>query len=282
MTGAAAVLAVLLAGCGSGPSDDEVRRRAADACRAHLAGLPPAPVTPTGARVAEGLLAHASQVNATDAALDAIGAGGAAGARVEGLRAGLSAMREGLVGVRYALIADDLAVIPVRATAARRGLAQADAAATALEVPECRAPGLGGPRVEALVDAAEGLRRAQEPTGDYGVDLGRACRLLPAPPGVAPRPRRGPVAQTRAIAVRQALRGFVQALSELRPPPARAEAHRAIIDDAERAQQLLFDYVNAVGVSDATGAEASADGVRDALIRIRARARDIGVACPAP
>gem|GEM_PF-4010190 len=257
-----------------------MRRSAEAACLAYAAGLPPARPSPAAPRIAEDLLAHAFQVNATDAALDAAGAGGSAGRTVDDLREGLRAFRDGLVGVRYALIADDLAIIPVRADAARRGLAAADDAAARLGVAACRAERLGGARAEALLAAADALRRAQQPTGDYAVDLRRACRLLPAPPGVVPRPQRGPAAQTRALALRQALKGFEEELAGLAPPPARAALHRSLLRDVRAGEQFLFDYVNAVGVSDPGGAARAAAGVRRILVGVRARADAAGLACP--
>jgi hypothetical protein len=276
----AAAAAALLAACGGGPPAEEVRARVEAVCDAHAADMPPVRPVAGAAPRAEDLLRMAFRVNASDAALDAVDAGGAQSDRIDDLRAALRAVRGADMDLRWVLLRGGPAdAVQAAERAGVRAYARVDGAASALGARRCAADRLGRPAFTAIAaGVAQVVRRAQ-PTGDLAADLTGACRELPDDLTVPAGAAADPGAQETALVLRQGLQAFRAEVARLSPTEAQRPVLRRALADAADAEDLLLGYVEAVGVSDADGSRRLAGEVSAALGRMRTRLAALGARC---
>lgn len=274
----AAACVAAAAGCGGGPPTERVRAEAAEVCARHAGALPaPPPRDANPARVDADAVALIGAVNATDAGLDAIGAGGSNGDRIRDLREGALDVRAAANAVRLAALDEDYRGLEAAARQGREGFTRIDGAASALGAAECSGDSLGRPLFDALVavvaaDAAEAM-----PTGDFPTDLNRACAALPRDVTLPARPARGPEAQGRAIRLRQQVQAFTTAVRALRPATGeQRDARRAALSDLDRVQERLLVYSESVAVRDQESARLAAAEVAALTARARRRLAAVG------
>lgn len=279
LAAASTAIAVLgagfLTGCG-GPGAQQVRSEVASACAAHGRAMPASRGTVV---FADHLLLALSAFNATDAALDAVGARGDDGRAVDRLRNGLLAARAGFAAAYHAAATGDLRPLVAAGSGADAGYADVDAAAASLGVAACSADRMGRPLLRHTIAALQEAERRAGHTGDYRTDARRACRGLPASRTLARTDPADPRSLQVALRMNERLQAIRTALAAITPPRREARAHRAVLRALDDLDDLLASYVEAVGVSDATGAAQVATQVSGVLVGVRQRLFSVGVRC---